>query len=350
MKSKRRVIVAVSAVVVILGVVFGIFYSGLFNAPPPKPKKPKVAVRPKKPKHKKDKTICPFDGKAGDVQATRPLAIMVENLSTIRPQAGLGSACVVVEGLAEGGITRFMLVFGLHGADNIGPVRSARVHFAALASGWNAIYGHVGGSIYAMKAIRNWGINDWDQMGHSDAYTRVGWTKAPHNVFTSTSRLREAAAKFKDGGDIFDRGFKFKAAPPMEARPEGLKKVTIDFSSSEYRVEYQYDRQSNTYKRFNGGQPHTDANSKLQLAPTNIVVLRASTNDIPGGSGVLDINMEGTGNLTVFRDGQVVEGTWERLTHDSPLKLKNSNGNGIRLSPGQTWIEIVRPTTAVTIQ
>ncbi|MDP1809424.1 MAG: DUF3048 domain-containing protein [Actinomycetota bacterium] len=349
MNSKWRIIGGIAGVVIVLGVVVGIAYPSFF--PAPKPKKTKIATEKKKPKHKKDKTICPLDGEAGDVQGvTRPLAVMVENLSTIRPQAGLGSACVVVEGLAEGGITRFMLVFGFHGADNIGPVRSARVHFAALASGWDAIYAHVGGSIYAMKAIRDWGIKDWDQMGLADAYTRVGWTKAPHNVFTSTARLREAASRYKDGGDIFDRGFKFKPAPPIEARPQGPKSVAIDFSTSEYRVEYQYDRQTNTYKRFNGGKPHTDANSKLQLAPTNIAVLRAPTNDIPGGSGVLDINMEGTGSLMVFRDGRVVEGTWEKPTHNSPLKLINSNGDGIRLSPGQTWIEIVRPTTAITIQ
>lgn len=353
MNSKWRIIAGIAGAIIVLGVVVGIVYPGLFSAPAPEPKKPTPkAPIVKKPPHKKNRTLCPLDKEVGDVQGvTRPLAVMVENLSTIRPQAGLNSACVVVEGLAEGGITRFMLVFGFHGSDNIGPVRSARVHFAALASGWDAIYGHVGGSIYAMDAIRNWGIKDWDyQSGHDGNYTRVNWAKAPHNVFTSTAGLREAASVYKDGGDIFERGFGFRQAPPLEARPQGPKSVKIDFSTSEYLVEYQYDRQANTYKRFNGGQPHTDANDKAQVAPANIVVMRAATNDIPGGSGVLDIDMEGTGSLMVFRNGEVVEGSWERLTNKSPLKLLNSAGKDIRLAPGQTWIEIVRPTTAITIQ
>lgn len=351
MGSKWKIIAGVSAIVVILGVAVGITFSGLLDAPKPKPKKTKISAK-KKPKHKRDSSICPLDGEPGtEQQATRPLAIMVENLSTIRPQAGIGSACVVVEGLAEGGITRFMLVFGYHGSDDVGPIRSARVHFAALARSWDAIFGHVGGSIYAMKAIRQWGIADWDyQRGHEDDYSRVSWAKAPHNVFTSTARLREAASKYEDDGDILERRFKFKSTPPMEKRPDGQKQVTIDFSTSEYRVEYRYDRETNTYKRFNGGQPHLDANSKKQVSPANIVIIRAVTNDIPGGSGVLDIDMEGTGKMTLFRDGKVIEGSWERLKHDAPLTLLNDEGKEALLSPGQTWIEVVRPSTAITIQ
>lgn len=356
MKANWKIWVAVGVTVVVLGVAVGLGYTAIFNKPEAPPKKTIVA-RPKK-KTKKVKppaAVCPLDGRDAELHESRPLAIMVENLSTIRPQAGIGSACLVVEGLAEGGITRFMLVFGDHGVDNIGPVRSARTHFVALARGFDAIYGHVGGSTYggalsAMKAIRDWGVNDWDQMGHAESYTRVGWTKAPHNVFTSTARLRNDASKFKDGGDLAAVGFKFKAAPPVEARPEGVKRVTIDFSFPDYRVVYEYDRQTNTYKRSNGGQPHLDANTKLQIAPANIAIMRAPTNDVPSGGGALDINVVGTGNLTFLQDGKVIEGVWEKPTPASPLTFKDVQGQTIQLTPGQTWIELVRPTTAVTFE
>ena len=351
MRPKWQVIAGISVLVIILGVLVGVGFSMFYRGAKPAPKKTEAA-RPKKKTPKPPAPVaCPFRGEAGEEQVSRPLAVMIENLNSVRPQAGIGSACVVVEGLAEGGITRLMLVFGNHAADDVGPVRSARTHFVALARGWDAIYAHVGGSKYAMQAIKDWGLADWDQIGHGASFTRVGWTRAPHNVFTSTSRLRNDAAALKDGaGDMSARGLKFKAAPPLESRPDGLKKVTIDFSYPEYRVEYQYDRQTNTYKRFNGGRPHTDANTKLQVAPANVAIMRANTSSIPGGSGVLDVQMTGSGPLTVLRDGQVIEGTWEKPTYDSPLTFMDAQGNEIEFSPGQTWIEIVQPTTAITIQ
>lgn len=348
MNSRTKIIAGVSALVVLLGVIVGLSLAAL-NKPETAPKKITKAPIKKKPKPKPQVANCPLDGRPIEVQASRPVALMVENFSTIRPQAGTGSACVVVEGLAEGGITRFMLVYGNHGADNIGPVRSARTHFVALAKGWDALYGHVGGSVdFALKAIRDWGVADWDQMGHGSSYTRVGWTRAPHNVFTSTARLREDASQYRDG-DMASRGFTFKKAPAPEALPDGTKTVTIDFSTSEYKVEYRYDRQSNTYKRFNGGQPHVDAGTKMQLAPSNIVILRAPTSPIPGAGGLLDVNMMGSGSLTVVQDGRVIDGTWEKPLPSSPLALRDGQGREIPLTPGQIWVEIVAPTTPVDV-
>ncbi len=126
--------------------------------------------------------------------------------------------------------------------------------------------------------------------------------------------------------------------------------IVVGFPETGYAVEYQYDRSSNTYLRFNGGRPHTDVNTEKQLAPTNIVVVRAAHSLIPGGSGVLDINMTGSGEATVFRDGQVVEGTWERVDVTDPLVLRDAGGGEIELTPGQTWLEIVEPTTPLHIQ
>jgi hypothetical protein len=349
-KSKWQIYAIVAGLAVVLGVAAGFL---IVTRQPSSSVVRKVETQVPEKLAKKTSSqlkVCPLDGRETDSDVVRPLAIMVENLTTIRPQAGTADACVVVEGLAEGGITRFMLVFGAHGSENVGPVRSARIHYTSLAKGWDAIYGHVGGSIYALDAIRKWGVFDWDQSVHGGDYTRITSTKAPHNVFTSTKRLRDAAASKETRTAPMKPIFKFKAAPSLNERPEGFKSVVIDFSDPGYRVEYQYDRQTNTYKRFNGGQPQVDFNTKKQLTPTNIVVIRAPHTPIPGGSGVLDVDMTAGGEAKVFRDGTVVEGSWSRADVDSPLKLADSDGNNIELTPGQTWIEIVQPTTPIKIQ
>jgi hypothetical protein len=339
----------VAGLAVMLGVVVGLT---VLNLRKPEPVKKVETTVPDKPAKKvsSKKTVCSLDGREVETDAVRPLAIMVENLNTIRPQGGIGEACIVVEGLAEGGITRFMLVFGAHGSDNVGPVRSARIHFVSLAKGWDALYGHVGGSIYALNAIKGWGVFDWDQTTHGDDYTRLSSVGAPHNVFTSTKRLLDAASDKETRTETMAPVFKFKAAPALAARPQGAKSVIIDFSDPAYRVEYQYDRETNTYKRFNGGQPHTDVNTKNQLAPTNIVVVKASHSPIPGGSGVLDVNMTAGGDAVIFRDGAVIEGGWSRTGLSGPLEVTDESGNEIELTAGQTWIEIVEPTTPISIE
>jgi hypothetical protein len=342
--SRRQLIAALSVLVVVVGAGVGVA-SLRQPAPEPQAKLPvKVAEKPAP----EAEPVCPLDGTPLESEAPRALAVMVENDASVRPQAGIGTACVVVEGLSEAGITRFMLVFGVHGAENVGPVRSARTHFVALARGWDSIFGHVGGSIYALDAIKQWGVADWDQMTNP-GYERVGWTKAPHNVFTSTEKIRAAAAKYADSGGLTS-AFEFKSPAPEADRPEGPQKITIDFSSAAYHVRYEYDRVSNTYKRFNGGQPHVDANTQAQVSPANIVVMSAETNPIEGGSGVLDVTVHGSGPLTVMRDGAVIEGRWEKAGPADPLVLKDESGRTLKLNPGQTWIEIVTMTTAVSVE
>jgi hypothetical protein len=340
--SKRQLIAASSALVVIVGAGVGLAAALRQPAPEPPVKLPvKVAEEPAP-----EPLVCPLDGTPLESEAPRPLAVMVENDASVRPQAGIGAACLVVEGLSEAGITRFMLVFGAHGAENVGPVRSARTHFVALARGWDSIFGHVGGSIYALDAIKQWGVADWDQMTRP-GYERVGWTKAPHNVFTSTDKIRSAASEHAGGRSA--SAFEFKSPAAEADRPEGPQKITINFSSAAYLVEYEYDRQSNTYRRFNGGQPHLDASTQAQVSPANIVVMVAETSLIPGGSGVLDVNVHGSGPLTVMRDGAVIEGTWEKPAPESPLVLRHQSGRVLQLNPGQTWIAVVAPSTELTV-
>ncbi len=350
MKERWRIIAIIGGAVIILGAVVGIAITYM-QEPAPVEKVEKVKPKKEAPKPPEPvKLVCPVDGLEVDKEVTRPLAIMVENLTTIRPQGGPGEAGLVVEGLSEGGITRFMLVFGAHDSEYVGPIRSARTHFVSLARGWDAIYGHVGGSKYALADIRRWGVFDWDQSAHGGDYTRINTARAPHNVFTSTQRLRTAAAGKDTKTTPQEPLFKFKEAPKLDDRPEGFHSVIVDYSETGYRVEYQYDRETNTYKRFNGSRPHTDANTKKQLAPTNVIVVRAGHSPIPGGSGVLDVNMVGSGEATVFRDGVVIEGTWQRDDVADPFVIQDLVGDEVALTAGQTWIEIVQPTTPLHIQ
>lgn len=86
--------------------------------------------------------------------AAKPLlAISIDNDPAARPQSGLTAADVVVETLAEAGVTRFLAFFQSNEALLIGPVRSARPYFADWAYGQGAVLAHSGGSKEALEKI-----------------------------------------------------------------------------------------------------------------------------------------------------------------------------------------------------
>lgn len=291
--------------------------------------------------------FCPLDGvKVESEVEKRAVAVMVENLSTIRPQSGLSSACIVFEALAEGGITRFLAVYAHSDAQEVGPVRSARTYYVALARGLDALYAHCGGSITAMKAVKQWGVSDLDQFRYSQAYWRKKGVAAPHNLYTSISKVREVADKA--GLEVEGDPLKWphKKDKPLSGRPFG-QDITIDFSSPAYRVEYNYDQNSNTYLRKNGGEPHTDRANGKQLAAHNVIVLFVPTSNSPAGSGLLDIDIIGEGESLVFRDGVVEEGIWQKNSAGSSLRFLEEDGKEFKLNKGQTWVEIVKTDTPV---
>jgi hypothetical protein len=61
----------------------------------------------------------------------------------------------------------------------------------------------------------------------------------------------------------------------------------------------------------------------------------------PAGNEKLDMTLTGTGAGIVFRDGRRQEVTWSRPDIFDVFTMTNAAGEAVRLSPGQTWIQIV---------
>src|SRR5690606_10910048 len=97
--------------------------------------------------------LSQFDGLEIDAEYQESvISVMVDNFFAARPQhSGIRSASVVYEALAEGGITRLMLVFPYQEITRVGPVRSARDYFVDLAEEYGGIYAHAGGSPLALE-------------------------------------------------------------------------------------------------------------------------------------------------------------------------------------------------------
>lgn len=285
-----------------------------------------------------------LDGKiaAHNQENEFPVGVMIENLKSVRPQAGLSEAGVVYEALAEGGITRFLAVFAGDDVEKIGPVRSARSYFVDYAKEYNLLYAHCGGSPQALAEISAENVLDVNQIGGDQGYYwRDDNLVAPHNLFTKTELL-SFALRDKGVNDETPsyQGWKFEGDPSESGRPSEEKSIRIDFSREPYLVEYKYDAEKNAYARYNGGMPHVDQNNEKQLSPKNVAVQYVEQ-EVIDGEGRLEIGVVGEGQAVLFSDGQAVTGSWKKEDLESRTIYYDDQGQEYTFTRGQTFIEIV---------
>ncbi|MFA6391752.1 MAG: DUF3048 domain-containing protein [Patescibacteria group bacterium] len=273
-----------------------------------------------------------------------PFAVMVENLSTVRPQSGLDKAGIVYEALAEGGITRFLAIYTT--ADEIkeiGPVRSARPYYLDWVAEYSPLYAHAGGSPDAIRLLQQIdNIINLDQIGGQHAYF---WrdasrsTASEHTLFTSSELLTYALRdnEAPEEGDY--EPWLFKAEKTASQRVNEAKKISIDYSTFSYKVDYQYDFANNRYMRLNGDVPHTDFVTGNQLFAKNVIVQYVKTRI--ADSPRLAMDTIGEGGALLFQDGEMINATWEKEDVSGRTRFYSADGQEIELNPGPTWIQIV---------
>jgi hypothetical protein len=290
--------------------------------------------------------LCPFTGEEApseEVAARPAVVVKVENAPESRPQAGLDQADVVYEVEAEGGITRYMVVLQCRDSDRIGPVRSARPVDEDLLRQLNEpLFAYAGGVASVTDQLEPL-VVDLNYVDASDAYTEDPARVAPHQFFTSTGALYDAAGK--KGGEP-ESAFAFDD----ELERDGTKKAkTIHVGFSPVAdVFWTYKRQDNEYVRAHGTEPHTLEDGS-QVSATNVVVMmvkRLPTNIVdPAGNPVPSFDIEGSGKAFVFRGGRAISGRWERDSKNDITTFLDRDGEEIPLLPGRTWVTLF-PTDA----
>ncbi|MDD5040738.1 MAG: DUF3048 domain-containing protein [Patescibacteria group bacterium] len=275
-----------------------------------------------------------------------PVAVMIENLVSSRPPSGLSNANVVYEALAEGGITRFMALYTgeLYGLPEIGPVRSARPYYLDWALEYKALYAHVGGSPQAIADIKSKGVFDLNQFFNSQYYWRDSNRLAPHNLYTSGEKLAFALRDLEASASGDFQSWKFKDDASLPDRPTVSKKISIQFSSMNYNVEYQYDREQNDYLRYQATEIHRDKPTAegaegSAIRAKNVIVQKVKTRLLDDERLGMDTVDEGV--ALIFRDGTAIEGQWKKASVSDRTRYYDADGDEIELNAGTTWVEIV---------
>ena len=187
---------------------------------------------------------------------------------------------------AEGGIPRYMMIFGENQPTDVGPVRSSRYYYIAWASEWKAVYAHAGGSPQAMATLLAQG--NGKLVYNADEFRWAGYVPADQQPVRAAQPVHhgQAAPVGSPAGWAPSRsrpaGLEVRARCPARAtagrRPDHLR------LSDQTSIRYDYDRDSNTYLRSvtdEGDQ--IDAATKLRVAPKNVIVMLMSFGPLNDG-------------------------------------------------------------------
>jgi len=278
----------------------------------------------------------------------RAVAVKVENDPMARPQSGLDKAEVVYEEIVEGSVTRYVALYLDSQAQEIGPVRSVRPMDTLLLANIDPLLATSGGSPGVMQVLQDSGLNYVTEALNGACFYRARDRRAPHNLYTSTSRLRSACQQM--GADnYFWTGDLFLFGEPVW----GDKATSIRLSyPGACEVAYDYNAAIDKYLQRLAGQPRLDKVGGSQIAPSTVIVQYVALEDsgVRDMAGALspDAVVTGSGDAVLFSGGRVTKAIWSRKSLTEKTVFLNEEGEEIPIRPGQVWIHLIPSSIRVS--
>ena len=290
----------------------------------------------------------------------RPMAIKVANYPRyIRPQSGLTLADQVFEYYIEDGLTRFVAVFYGNDSEWVGPVRSGRFFDENIQRMYQA---------YLVFKFADPRVLDYFRTtDFADFLVVPGFSACPpfqllpsrkievyNNSYFDTiawqgcieeDNLPNDAPTFRSG--IFNIDYFSSASLPGNL-------MYAYYSEDDYHY-WSYLAETGEYVRYqetrdirNGKAesyaPLVDHVNAMAVHAANVVYLFAYhtfADTYQAEDEVYHIDLTGSGEAYVFRDGVAIVARWSRPFANQPLMLTDAVGAPIYLKPGITFYEVL---------
>jgi hypothetical protein len=303
-----------------------------------------------------DASINPLTGLVAqypDLLNRRPIMVKVSNWPpSVRPQSGLSFADMVFEYFIGEGANRFLALYYSQDAAQVGSLRSGRLVDAQLARMYQSylVYGSADARVDRVlnqelgdRAISNLEVNCPVICG-GDTH-RAPWVYANTGELASTIAEKGYESSRQNlSGMLFDT-----AVPESDqyAITIGVQYVACN------RGEWRYDAATGKYLRWiekwddsqacktYPQEPLTDYLTGQQLSFSNVIILFADYyryNETLHDIFIWDKSI--SQRAVIFRDGVMVDGSWQAVSHDQPIRFYNQFGLPMALKPGNTWIVI----------
>jgi hypothetical protein len=292
----------------------------------------------------------------------RPLAVKVQLFPRgQRPPWGLTFADIVYDYYQNNGLARLHAIFYGSDADQVGPIRSARLLDGVLVRSYKSIFAFGGADRRVLNRLFNTEYADRLVVEGSRCPPMCRIDPNVYNFLVTNTKELSAyiTAQGLDNKRPNLDGMLFQFDPPDGGQPGN--QVQVRYSISAY-TRWDYDPVRNEYLRFQDdaedeGQgevyaPLIDRLNEQQISAENVVVLFATHQFVlqSGSNEIVDIFLEGSGQAVIFRDGQAYRVLWSRSGFDALLSLTYPDGRPFPFKHGNTWFEVIGASSLPTRQ
>jgi len=293
-----------------------------------------------------------------DLLDRRPVSVKIQMFPRgQRPPWGVSLADIVFDYYQNNGLTRLHAIFYGNNAEQVGPIRSARLFDGDVVSMYKTILSFGGADARIMERLYSAPYaNRLVLEGASNCPPMCRIDPNQYNFLVADTKELSVYAESKgiDNDRQTLNGMKFQYAIPTGGE-EGTQ-VFNRFSISAYS-RWDYDEASGRYLRFQDTQedngqgedyaPLIDQLNNEQVTADNVIVIFVPHEQIyrsaSGNSEIIDIKMDvqTTGSGYAFRDGRVYEIKWSRAEAEGVLSITLPDGSPYPFKPGVTWFEVM---------
>ncbi len=286
------------------------------------------------------------DAAVGD----RPIAVVVENSAAARPQWGLSTPDVLVEGVVEGGITRMLLLYSdVNEIPKVGPIRSARHDFVEFAECFDSIFVHCGWSIYAERKIKNDGVNNLNGIqGYSKQFFYRDSSRASkgteHTGYSNGKYISATVGSLKYRTQVkssHSNVLNFVDEANVFTPSSACNKVSFQYSSSA-KYSMTYNKADGQYYCSLGSNARKDANG-VHLNYKNVLLLYCNVGSMGDSKGCVDMKLENANKGYYISNGGYQDISWTKngSASSSKLVINTTDGKTLEMNPGNTYIALI---------
>ena len=278
----------------------------------------------------------------------RPVAISIENQPQARPQWGITTPDIIIEGETEGGISRMLWLYADYSKvpDKVGPVRSARPSFVVCTELFDSIFIHWGGSHNnknykgGYTYIKKHGVDDIDGMKGGKLYGRdkTRSVAIEHRGILYGNRIPSVIKEKKIRKKLNEKKFStlYFNETQQNAGKRAAPKVKCRFSSISGKRTFTYSKKNKKYHTTDWEKDVAFKNLILLYDETKYITVpyKGSTTTYLNYQSLCNGKGEGTGYYA--SNGTVRKIYWK--IKKKKLYLRDKNNKNIKINKGKSYI------------
>lgn len=297
--------------------------------------------------------IHPLNGSILEEPYTgRIFASTISNIPTALPHVNANKADILIESFVNGSVVRCLALFSdISKVDAIGSTRSTRPVLNDLASHYDAVLLHAGGTSVARNNANEYGLDHFnvdslmrqaDPLMAGTAYRDKEYKKGEHNLFVIGSGAYSYVESLgipvsglpeRDYGLIFEED-----GTPAEGEDAAKVEISIRYNAAHKETTMEYDPETGRYVYWQYGDMMCDQFTGEPESFRNVVVMFVPMSTMTYGYHVADFVSGGTGYYAC--GGKILPIMWTCEDEESPFRFYTASGKPLPFGAGNTYIAI----------